>query len=342
MSEIVQDKPPAVTDGSPVITDSSADDAAFESYLNRSKSVLGNENVERQQILQSAGVEEPAQILDSNIDSLIVNQTPKAPEPVPVVSKEEPKVEIDLLDKLLSSSKEPEPQPNSAEPTISSFTQEQVNDMIAAARAEEALKWEEANKTFKQYEENPYQFLSQVAPHLFKSFDTEGYVNDKLESEFGKDFQPIAEESLKFNSPSNKYLRRQMELEQEALSLQKNADSNIEQSTQETNTKFNEFKLSVMTKYGFDNQADFDQQVWNDIAAMNGSEVWETLVKYKLLVKNADTIKKNLRQQPSKAFQTPGITDLSGAPNQLPDAGLIKEMNEFFPQERFGLVNIIR
>lgn len=342
MSEIVQDKPPVSTDGSPVITDSPSDQAAFEAYMGRSKSVLSDENTERQAIEREAGIQSPAVILDPNIDNKIVNTTPDIPAPVvPPVVPAEPKVEVDLLDKLLGQ-ETPAATPIETPATpITSYTPDQVAELVASARAEEALKWEEANTVFKQYEQNPYEFLAKQAPHLFKNFDTEGYVNEKLSKEFGEDFVPNPEDSLKYNSPSNKYLKRQMQLEQEAEGLQRTAGESETQTQQTTKQQRDDFKQSVMTKYGFESQADFDP-LWNELSAMTGEQVWETLVKYKLLVKNADTIKKNLRQSPAKGFGTPGITDLAGAPNQLPDAGLVKELSELYSPERMAQANIIR
>lgn len=327
LSVIKEDKPP---EGA--ITDKSAFDQVM--FLAGSPTV----NPEIAQLESEAGIvpTPPLVSLDPNI-TLAQNETPKPIENATPVPTEE---KFDVLDKLLKP-QEPTPAVNNeqtSQPTA--FTQSQVNEMIAQARAEEAIKWEKATKMIEDFEKNPYEFQSKYTPALVQDLNVEKYVSLGLAKEFGEEFKIIPEEIAIYNSDSNKYLKRQMELETEALSLQRNAKEAVSNTQADAEKQLSELKTSIMNKYGVSDEATFDP-MWNEFRGLTKEEVFDRLAHHSLLLRDIDKVKKNIKQPVSRAFATPGITDSTpGASQQI---GMeVGGLSDLYSPERLKEYNIIR
>jgi hypothetical protein len=289
--------------------------------------------------------------LDEHIDASKFETNPlreETPtEEVPKPAQPEPQ-KMSLLDKLLNPVEETPatPTPNAVpasttEPPSGFFSQEQVNQMIVDARAEETLKYENLRIVQEEFQKDPYAFYAKHAPALVKDFDVTKYVDTELAKEFGEDFVVVQEDLAKFNSPSNKYLRRQTELEQKAMSYQDTAQHTEQSAGEEEKQKLYNLKQSIMKKYGVENEQSFDQNVWNQLGALTASDVYERLVEHSLLLKDIANKRENARKPVNRGFDTPSVLDVEGASNTVDDKAA-GELSMLYSPERMNKTNIIR
>jgi len=346
-NQFVQDIPPSGEgDEKPVLTSSPKDDVDFQNYLDRSQSILSDENTERQRIEKENKITPPEptlQKLDPHIDfgTNPLAKVPQTPETV-VAPEKTNSTEKEILD-LLGLNTQPngkqEQQTQQQPPNQGGlFNQEQVNAMIADALTKSEEKWLNAKTTLDEIEKDPYRFAAQYMPHLFPNFNIEAYVNSKLQEEFGVDFNPDPNELMIFNSQSNKYLRRQMELQSEASNLNNTASDSIKKSEAESARVASEtedkVRQSLMKKFGFSSVEDFNKDYFGPLKNLTGEQVWETLIRYKMLQSKYSSLKRDVNQPAPRGFETPGVISINSSPEPA-GSDVVNELSQFFSPERF-------
>lgn len=335
ISQIVEDIPPtgAVTEKS-----------AFDEVMTLAGSPSVNSEI--RSLEAEAGITseptKPFQVLDPNIKIAEDANQPYVESPLAPTQPAATEEKLDVLDRLLNNRPEPIQAAQTSEPaTPTVFTQEQLNEMVAQARAEEALKWEKAAKMIEDFEKNPYEFQSKYTPALVQEMNVEKYVTLELAKEFGEEFKIIPGEVAIYNSESNKYLKRQMELENQALTLQRTAKETSANTQAEAEKQLNDLKASIMTEYGVSDATTFDP-MWNEIRGLTKEEVFKRLTQHALILRDIDKVKKNIKQPVSRAFATPGVTQTTPETGQQPNGLEVSELAGLYSPERLRDYNTIR
>lgn len=334
---VTEDKVPKDADGTPFPTS----DEALNNILNTSG--YEDRNTEAQTIERESGiipakspaVENPVNTGDEAIkfakQDTFIDRQKQDLNPKIVEEKIEPEKVKDIFDEILNPKEVKKAQDGvETSPDTAAeiqFTQDKVNEMIAAAVLETENKYQDMKLAFDEFQKNPYEFYAKHSPYVLQKMDVVSYVNDKLKEEFGEDFQYNPQDVAIFGSPSNRYFKRQNELEAEANNYKNTASNTLSEQEKQVESEKKEFKQTVMKKYGFANEADFDQQVWNDLNQLTAKEVWENLIQFKLVKAKLNLLQGNIKQPISKSFSVPGVGDIngsSGAPpaKQAIDAGL--------------------
>lgn len=234
--------------------------------------------------------------LDSNI---------KLPEDI--VKKEE--------NPFVSIEEPPKEQQQQQEPiqTVASYTEEQLREAVANAVLESEQKWENIRTSFEEFQKDPYRFYAKYSPHIIEKFDDAGWVQSKLTEEFGDDFVFDQSQMQVYGTPSNKYMRRQLELAQEAEGIRKAALETKNESANQSVEQLNNYKKQVIDKHKITNEVEFDQTIWKEINSYSTVDVYDKLVELALLKQKLDTIKNNAGRVPQNTFpSTPGVTQING------------------------------
>jgi hypothetical protein len=322
------------------------DIAAFEADPN-----YQNNNLEHQTILKEAGLPVPGAIpnpvvsLDSNITvAEQVSPVPTQTTPKNIASTEvvDPSPE-DIVNDILGLKKE-EPVPNATPEPVQVqeqaviYNEEYVSSRIAEAIALEREKYTNIEASMQEFAKDPYAFYAKHSPYMLEKFDKAAYINGTLESEFGTDFVVDASQIAIYDSPSNKYMRRQQELANQAENYKTTAQDTISKSEQSAFAKLNEQKTAVMTKYGFQTESDFNP-IWDEVIGLSIEEVQDRLVRAKLIESKLVKYKENQSKPvPLPSNGLPSITELGSSPLKAPDKDL-QAMESLFSPARMKVLH---
>jgi hypothetical protein len=230
-------------------------------------------NIEPTVKIDNVVITEPVKVGDST-------DTPKSDIPP------EPVVETPVV--------QPTGTPAPSTPSILTYTQEQIDELVNNRVTEEVKKFESINTFFDEFQKNPYEFMAKNSPHLFEKFDANAYVLDKIKTEFGE-FEPDPKQALMFGTRDYQYAQRVNELVGEARTLQSNAKQTIEDTKNSELQAEQSYRTTKALSLGMD-ISDFDSKIWNKVKEMGSQNVLDALVdsviyKDKLEVKN-----KNLKE----------------------------------------------
>lgn len=211
------------------------------------------------------------------------------------------------------------------------YTEEEIADIVNQKVAVEVEKFQNVEKLLTEYQSDPYKFMAQFAPHLFKEFDKVKYVRDKLTEEFGADFQIDPQRSYIYGTTDYDYRMRQDQLVQEATGLERQALSQLQNNssmqTEEMKQTVEQFKTAKAKALGIDVPT-FETRIWKQLEQMDTQNVLDALVDAIVYKEKLMEQEKNLKSQVelSKNAPSPAVIPGSGKPPEKSDIDFLKEM----------------
>lgn len=299
-------------------------------------------NSERQEIEKDAGVYQPIDGGHPNVIPAEQNQPKDLSGNIQKANTQNDFAENSKIEQPTNGQSQPDPFADILQPTqtpeiqqstpqITTFTEEQFSQKLAEEVAVLEEKWKEVAEQIKKFNENPYEFLSEKAPHLVQKFDKIGYIREQLEKEFGKEFQVLTTEMAIPGTESNAYLLRQMELQKEAEGFVQKATSVTDTQKAAREQEIQNYKQEIMKRYKFENEADFDKQVWQELQELNPKDVWSRLAEHKLLLQRIKNGKEGITTPAKTGFETPGVNQTQEVNRNSGD----DSWKALFPQEAF-------
>lgn len=258
-------------------------------------------NLERIEIEKEAGTYQPIDTGHPNVIPAEQKQPVENNQTAQENGQSQPDPFADILQPVET------PESSQPAPQVTTFTEEQFTQKLAEEVAALEEKWKEVADQIKKFNENPYEFLSEKAPHLVQKFDKIGFIKGELEKEFGKDFQVLTSEMGTPGTESNSYLLRQIELQKEAEGFVQKATSVTDTQKVAREQEIQSYKQEIMKRHKFENEADFDKQVWQELQELNPKDVWARLAEHKLLLQRIAKGKEGISTPSRTGFETPGV-----------------------------------
>lgn len=212
------------------------------------------------------------------------------------------------------------------------FTQADIDRIVAEREIEIGKKYEALNAFMEEWKANPYGVMSKSAPHLFQQFDEIGYVNSKLQAEFGE-FTPDPAKVYLVGTEDWKYVQRQNALLTEAQDLKNNVVNTVTQNQTQVQESLEQYKTTKAQSLGMTPDA-FNSLVWNKVEAMKDNEVLDVIVNSLIAINKLGEVKDNLNRATDISTIPPSPTSVAGAGTPVADTE-IATITELFGTKDF-------
>lgn len=190
------------------------------------------------------------------------------------------------------------------------YTQEQVDSLLAERLAEEVQKFQHINTFFEEYQKDPYSYMAKHSPHLFEKFDEIQYVKEKLTNEFGE-FTPDPNRVYQIGTTDYAFRIRQDQLLQEAQSLKNQAYTTVQSQQEAQIQEENSYKAAKAQELGMDVTA-FESKIWNQLKSMDKVKALDAVIDGIIYKQKLDEKSANIRAQIDLSKAPPSPSNVTG------------------------------
>lgn len=207
------------------------------------------------------------------------------------------------------------------QPVEKTYTQADIDAMRTQIETESLSKYQNLATAIEELNKNPYATLAKTAPHLFKEFDANGYIQSKLVAEFGE-FKPKPEDYYTIGTDSYNYIQRLNALNEEVKSYQNTAQGTISNNQVQAQENLKTFKTNMMKELGMD-ETTFNP-IWSKVESMNDEDFLKVVVQGVIATQK-------LTDRGGQVTQTAQVNQIPPSPALVPGTGAPQQTTKVDP-----------